>query len=307
MFLFNNKAEKSAQELKSMAGKGAALTDSLCEQYENVKAIAQELRDDMESFSESVSGLAQSHSDFSEVGKFSDKVSSSGRRIVESVHESMKNVELLRDVISSIRTDIEDLHEFQDKFVKSFTALKEQMDSIKECTQIISTLSGQTNLLALNATIEAARAGEHGRGFAVVAGEVKKLSLDTADASSKIDSSVESFTNQITAIIAEADKNRQLLDGVSASAEDAIKKFNNVKQQHDEKVGVVNEIITALTDEFEVIKKKVTDSDNADIVEEITNNCGEIQKKVASAARLNEDIDRNIQDVHDVFEDMQKL
>lgn len=307
MFLFNNKAEKSAQELKSMAGKGAALTDSLSEQYENVKAIAQELRDDMESFSESVSGLAQSHSDFSEVGKFSDKVSSSGRRIVESVHESMKNVELLRDVISSIRTDIEDLHEFQDKFVKSFTALKEQMDSIKECTQIISTLSGQTNLLALNATIEAARAGEHGRGFAVVAGEVKKLSLDTADASSKIDSSVESFTNQITAIIAEADKNRQLLDGVSASAEDAIKKFNNVKQQHDEKVGVVNEIITALTDEFEVIKKKVTDSDNADIVEEITNNCGEIQKKVASAARLNEDIDRNIQDVHDVFEDMQKL
>ncbi len=307
MFLFNNKAEKSAQELKSMAGKGAALTDSLSEQYENVKAIAQELRDDLESFSESVSGLAQSHSDFSEVGKFSDKVSSSGRRIVESVHESMKNVELLRDVISSIRTDIEDLHEFQDKFVKSFTALKEQMDSIKECTQIISTLSGQTNLLALNATIEAARAGEHGRGFAVVAGEVKKLSLDTADASSKIDSSVESFTNQITAIIAEADKNRQLLDGVSASAEDAIKKFNNVKQQHDEKVGVVNEIITALMDEFDVIKNKVTDSDNADIVEEITNNCGEIQKKVASAARLNEDIDRNIQDVHDVFEDMQKV
>ena len=307
MFLFNNKAEKSAQELKSMAGKGAALTDSLSEQYENVKAIAQELRDDMESFSESVSGLAQSHSDLSEVGKFSDKVSSSGRRIVESVHESMKNVELLRDVISSIRTDIEDLHEFQDKFVKSFTALKEQMDSIKECTQIISTLSGQTNLLALNATIEAARAGEHGRGFAVVAGEVKKLSLDTADASSKIDSSVESFTNQITAIIAEADKNRQLLDGVSASAEDAIKKFNNVKQQHDEKVGVVNEIITDLMDEFDVIKKKVTDFDNADIVEEITNNCGEIQKKVASAARLNEDIDRNIQDVHDVFEDMQKV
>ena len=307
MFLFNNKAEKSAQELKSMAGKGVALADSLSEQYENVKAIAQELRDDMESFSESVSGLAQSHSDLSEVGKFSDKVSSSGRRIVESVHESMKNVELLRDVISSIRTDIEDLHEFQDKFVKSFTALKEQMDSIKECTQIISTLSGQTNLLALNATIEAARAGEHGRGFAVVAGEVKKLSLDTADASSKIDSSVESFTNQITAIIAEADKNRQLLDGVSASAEDAIKKFNNVKQQHDEKVGVVNEIITDLMDEFDVIKKKVTDSDNADIVEEITNNCGEIQKKVASAARLNEDIDRNIQDVHDVFEDMQKV
>ncbi|WP_019001710.1 methyl-accepting chemotaxis protein [Succinimonas amylolytica] len=290
-----------------MAGKGAALADTLCAQYDNLKAIAQELRDDMDSFNESVSGLAQSHSDFSEIGKFSDTVSSSGRRIVESVHESMQNVELLKDVISSIRTDIEDLHEFQDKFVKSFTALKEQMDSIKECTQIISTLSGQTNLLALNATIEAARAGEHGRGFAVVAGEVKKLSLDTADASSKIDSSVESFTNQITAIIAEADKNRQLLDGVSASAEDAIKKFNNVKQQHDEKVTVVNEIITALTDEFNVIREKVTVSDNSDIVEEIATSCGEIQKKVASAARLNEDIDKNIKDVSGVFDEMKKV
>ena len=120
----------------------------------------------------------------------------------------------------------------------------------------------------------------------MVAGEVKKLSLDTADASSKIDSSVESFTNQITAIIAEADKNRQLLDGVSASAEDAIKKFNNVKQQHDEKVSVVNEIITALTEEFNVIREKVTVSDNSGIVEEITASCGEIQKKVASMLQL---------------------
>ena len=70
---------------------------------------------------------------------------------------------------------------------------------------------------------------------------------------------------------------------------------------------MVNEIITALTEEFNVIREKVTVSDNSGIVEEITASCGEIQKKVASAARLNEDINKNLKDVSSVFDDMKKV
>ncbi|GAB3456461.1 methyl-accepting chemotaxis protein [Kineococcus endophyticus] len=66
------------------------------------------------------------------------------------------------------------------------SALGESSREIGNVIKVITAIAEQTNLLALNATIEAARAGDAGKGFAVVAGEVKELSVQTAQATEDI-------------------------------------------------------------------------------------------------------------------------
>ncbi len=305
MFPFlDRKCAKSLEQLKNIAEEGNQLTAELVSDYEKSQQSAVSFRENMDRLAELVSSLDDKHTDFSSVKNFCCRVADTGEKIVESIQDGSSQMEQIKDVINSIKADLASLHNFQDQFVHSFTALKEQMDSIRECTKIISTLSGQTNLLALNATIEAARAGEHGRGFAVVAGEVKKLSLDTADASSKIDGSVESFTNQITAIIAEADKNRQMLDEVSVSTDNAIKIFGEVQLHNSEKVNEVNTIIDGIKADSNNLEKELTTSGNDDAVNDITTTCGELQKQVTEAEYNYNNLAGKIDKMQEVFERM---
>jgi methyl-accepting chemotaxis protein len=85
------------------------------------------------------------------------------------------------------------------------------MSRVGKVTDEIRVIARQTNLLALNAAIEAARAGAQGRGFAVVAGEVKALARQTAEATIRIDATLEALTAQV----------RKLAERMATSAEQA--------------------------------------------------------------------------------------
>jgi len=74
--------------------------------------------------------------------------------------------------------------------VASIDQLRISSTEIGGVVKLITSIAQQTNLLALNATIEAARAGEAGKGFAVVANEVKSLSRETAEATTKVEEMV---------------------------------------------------------------------------------------------------------------------
>jgi methyl-accepting chemotaxis protein len=170
---------------------------------------------------------------------------------IENVYNrNLNDIQNINSVLDSMSTSVESMKKLQETFIESFVVLREQMNAIRECTGMIADLSNQTNLLALNATIEAARAGEHGRGFAVVAGEVKKLSLDTADASAKIDNSVEGFTEQINNIINETERNKEELESMTSATDNARDLFDAAKTNSDKDRSEIAQIIENINEDI---------------------------------------------------------
>lgn len=92
--------------------------------------------------------------------------------------------------ISKTLDEMMEMEDLMDAMTRDMDELEGYFMNILSMTEIISDISNQTNLLALNASIEAARAGEAGRGFDVVAQEIKKLSDESAQASSAIEERV---------------------------------------------------------------------------------------------------------------------
>lgn len=138
-----------------------------------------------------------------------------------------QSIEGMVNGINSITDHAQKLASTQEFTLEAANKVKIATKETVEISKFIKTIADQTNLLGLNASIEAARAGEHGKGFNVVASEVRKLALNSSEATEKIDGGLTTMSDSVMDIIEQmakiselAQTQAALTEELSASAEE---------------------------------------------------------------------------------------
>lgn len=115
-------------------------------------------------------------------------------QLSESIAEMVKAIE-------SVTLQAQQMASVQEQTMLAANTVKTSTDETKNISHFIREIAEQTNLLGLNAAIEAARAGELGRSFSVVASEVRKLAVNSSQATGNIEKSLSDMNHMIDQIV----------------------------------------------------------------------------------------------------------
>lgn len=222
-------------------------------------------------------------------------------QILTSISEANSAVENGKQNITTLISQVEDSVASGNEVNKELETLKSDMANIHSVVEIIQSITSQTSLLALNASIEAARAGESGRGFAVVASEISKMASETDDATTQIQTMLESFTSTITKVVSVTSDMIQKINAQLETSETAASSFGEIESS----TSVIIENANALDTEV----KDLSDA-NREIIDSIST-ISAISEQVAAHANntyeISEENAQTVSDISDLINQISEL
>ncbi len=201
--------------LRETIGEMARSADMVDETAREIGSSMQSLGNNMDEYRQNaheivkvINGMADASSSILELSDAAGRSSTSADELVRNGVTQ----------VSATEKSISVLDEASRKISANATSLEASAKEVETAVSAIRAIAEQTNLLALNAAIEAARAGEQGRGFAVVADEVRKLSEQAAQATTRIDAVMKRVGIDVASTVSISQENANAVrDGLMAS------------------------------------------------------------------------------------------
>ena len=147
---------------------------------------------------------------------------------------------------------ISEIRSFVTEAGKRVKRLSESSQKISKVVSLISSFATQTNLLALNAALEATRAGEYGKGFAVVADEVRNLSLQSAEATTEIETLVQKIQEETLEVAGAMEKGVEQVARGTNLVSDTRASLNDIVSS----TGEISELVAVITSATDVQMQK---------------------------------------------------
>ena len=167
-------------EVNVVSGRVNTASAQVKSQSETVLSYAEREKEEV---SETLDGLDSAIKAMELISKLAVISNNASQKAIKTSETAMDSVSQTIESINKIRQTI---HEAE----KRIKRLGERSQEIGGIVNLINNISERTHVLSLNASMHAASAGEAGRGLMVVVDEVQRLSENSREATSEIESLV---------------------------------------------------------------------------------------------------------------------
>ncbi len=302
---------KMQQNLRSVITTLYAQSDELAESCESMNVATTQASESMETIKNAAGELAatatQTAGDVENIASDMNRLDAIMGDSVDSTKALAEASDLIRRASAEGMKIVENLTLVNNDCVAAFDSIFEGIASVEgsanrisDASELISSIAGQTNLLSLNASIEAARAGDAGRGFSVVAEEIRKLSDESEQNVSTINSLLDELQANTRSAIDKSEMVKGFVEAQNESVAKTRESFQGIVAAIDDvnrAVSLLSEVNSRLSQGFEGIGNLVSNlsaasEENAATAEELSATSDMVARNVEALGSTEAQIDR---------------